>query len=359
MARSGKAGLACLVVVSIGCQADAPRDPDIIWVPSAPSCAQCEIVLDTTVILSGPSEAFVEWPSSAWLDSQGRIFLAQPNKRIPPAVFAPDGRFLTFLGREGEGPGEFRYAAHITTDAHDSIFIADRNPRRLTILGPDLTFVRSFPLPARVQSLAVLSDGRLASNSGSASDDRRSLHRFTREGSRDGSFGPPARGGFDYQFRIAPAKAGGFWAIRLWGRYLLGHVPSDSSSTWYESQPAWFLGFPDDPTLEQLPAHTWVRGIWESEDGLVWIASQAPSLVRAPTLDTIRPEGVAVTVARDVHEAFDTIIEVVDPRVPHVVASRRFDEVFSLSVGKAQMLHVRETDRGLQFLLVRVGLKRN
>lgn len=65
-------------------------------------------------------------------DSRRRIYVAD---RIGSTVrvYAPDGRFLTQLGREGDGPGEYRWPLDIRFRG-DTAYVRDIN--RITVLVP-------------------------------------------------------------------------------------------------------------------------------------------------------------------------------------------------------------------------------
>jgi hypothetical protein len=65
-------------------------------------------------------------------DSRRRIYVAD---RIGSSVrvYTPDGRFLTWLGREGDGPGEYRWPLDIRFRG-DTAYVRDIN--RITVLVP-------------------------------------------------------------------------------------------------------------------------------------------------------------------------------------------------------------------------------
>ena len=52
-------------------------------------------------------------------------------------VLEPDGTLLDTLGREGQGPGEFRGFHSLQVARGDSVFVLDRQQSRLTVYGPD------------------------------------------------------------------------------------------------------------------------------------------------------------------------------------------------------------------------------
>ena len=347
------------LVSSLACGSAPEKSPQISQIPNTPECGACTINTRELLVLSGPPSALVEWPQSATIDGQGRVILAQPNKKAPPAVFGSDGQFIGFIGREGAGPGEFRHAAHITVDLFDTLWIADWNPPRLSVVSPDLKVVRSFPIPGGVQSEVVPAPGKVAL-AAITFDGRRALAPikvFDFIGNPIGTYGPnptePSH--WDTQYRLAPDGSGGFWAVRLWGRHLILHVDSVGNERLFERTPTWFRGMaPGAPTSSDASA---ARAIWQ-DDGLLWIVFQVHAPAANAVMDTVRPEGVPVAVARDPDSVYDTWVEVLDPRRLALVASQRFDEVFAVSPGPGRLVRVQETDTGLRVSIVALQLHR-
>ena len=60
--------------------------------------------------------------TSVAADQQGRIYVAD---RISPSVrvFGSDGQFMAWIGREGEGPGEFTWPVDILAAANGRLFV--------------------------------------------------------------------------------------------------------------------------------------------------------------------------------------------------------------------------------------------
>lgn len=60
--------------------------------------------------------------TSVAADQQGRIYVAD---RLSPSVraFGPDGEFMAWIGREGEGPGEFTWPVDILPAADGTLFV--------------------------------------------------------------------------------------------------------------------------------------------------------------------------------------------------------------------------------------------
>ncbi|MDX1591285.1 MAG: 6-bladed beta-propeller, partial [Balneolaceae bacterium] len=64
----------------------------------------------------GDSEnVLIGWIRSIAVDDQGRVFIADSEQEMIQ-VFGPDGGYLQSVGREGDGPGEFRGITQIRTD---------------------------------------------------------------------------------------------------------------------------------------------------------------------------------------------------------------------------------------------------
>ena len=83
--------------------------------------------------VEGPAEYTFGDITSVTADAAGRIYVAD---RIGSSirVFDTEGRFLTWLGREGEGPGEYQWPNDLTFDPLGRLWIRDAN--RITVLAP-------------------------------------------------------------------------------------------------------------------------------------------------------------------------------------------------------------------------------
>ncbi len=102
-------------------------------------------VLDLALTGSGPDHEFYRVADALTL-SDGRIVIANSGS-YQVRVYAPDGSSLGSIGREGEGPGEFQRFFNIDAFAGDSLLV-HTYPGRMTVLDPELEFVRTFDLGA-------------------------------------------------------------------------------------------------------------------------------------------------------------------------------------------------------------------
>ncbi|MGV3709113.1 MAG: hypothetical protein ACO1Q7_09750 [Gemmatimonas sp.] len=110
-------------------------------------------------------------------------FLAADEHQI--AMFDLSGRLISKMGRKGEGPGEFDRIQSVCRTAADSIVVNDVGLHRVSILSPELEYVRSFrTLP---YSLPIhggcLTDGTLVTTRW-LSARQRGVRRFDRLGTK-------------------------------------------------------------------------------------------------------------------------------------------------------------------------------
>ena len=77
-------------------------------------------------------------------------------------LFSSSGKFVFSVGRDGEGPGEFRGPISVDLYRADSLVVYDLDLQRATVLAPNGTVARVFRLPSGeiVGALFPLNDGR-------------------------------------------------------------------------------------------------------------------------------------------------------------------------------------------------------
>jgi hypothetical protein len=78
----------------------------------------------------------------ASMDEEGNIYVMDSgNYRIQ--IFDPAGKYLKTIGREGNGPGEFRNLFSMDLDGNGNLYVTDRNKRSLEQFGHEGTFIKS------------------------------------------------------------------------------------------------------------------------------------------------------------------------------------------------------------------------
>ena len=125
-----------------------------------------EIVV-TTILAFGDTTgegAIARTPTIA-RDHAGRYYAATPfgGGGALVAVYDGTGRFLTRLGRVGDGPGEFRQP-NVVAPIGDSMAIFDAGTRRINFIGRSLDWAGSSVAPSPVISAAFLPGGDFVVN---------------------------------------------------------------------------------------------------------------------------------------------------------------------------------------------------
>lgn len=104
------------------------------------------------------------------VDHEGRLYVAETtDDQI--RVYDGAGQLLRRIGREGEGPGEFRRVRFIGV-VGDTLWVSDASLRRMTLFDPEGRVLRTIPTPMvevepipgvrpGVQASRLLPDGRL------------------------------------------------------------------------------------------------------------------------------------------------------------------------------------------------------
>ena len=114
-------------------------------------------MLDLTTSGSGPAHEFFRVADATVL-SDGRIVVANSGTR-EIRTFSTAGAHLATVGREGDGPGEYRGFSNLDRLGGDTLGVISGS--RLTVLGPDLAVVDVAHLPHLARWPHLLEDGRL------------------------------------------------------------------------------------------------------------------------------------------------------------------------------------------------------
>jgi len=104
--------------------------------PTAPD--DWEIIPDLVIPDSTAGPDGLDNPTMLAVDRAGRLYVSDHVVK----VFAADGRFLTIIGRDGEGPGEYRAAFIATADRQ--LIVQDPVLARLTVYDPSGRYLRSW-----------------------------------------------------------------------------------------------------------------------------------------------------------------------------------------------------------------------
>lgn len=139
----------CLVVglLLLGACADEPHQP--IATDGATATGSLQISATPIQILApSDSDGVPLFGSIADATRLTSGIVAVVDRRIDAVTLIdPKGQLVSQVGRNGEGPGEFRSLGGIGQCAPDTLFVWDRMNDRMNILGPDGAFVNSYRPP--------------------------------------------------------------------------------------------------------------------------------------------------------------------------------------------------------------------
>jgi hypothetical protein len=318
------------------------------------TCQACEVTFEEVVTLGSMSDPASVSPDAMLFpcgvaEVPGRAYF---NGRVvggaEVAVYGVGGGFQGFLGRGGRGPGEFGRDLRILETDSSGIWVLDNGNQRVSRFTLDGEWIRSFPLASRVYSHAAIGSDRFLFHTralGAGESDPPLFRLVDDLGVQHAALGAPdpALGELD-QHVVSAAADGGFYTARIWD-YELRRWGAPDSLVWrLRREVDWFPdpefgpGFLEGLHTER-PAPPVLVHVGESSDGLVWVYSMVadedwrPGPPERPT-----PEWTA--------RVFDTMVEVIDPETPEVVAAGRFDEVFAPMCGSDRAYTVRRIEGG-------------
>jgi hypothetical protein len=289
------------------------------------------------------------------------------------AVLDRAGRTVRLVGRKGQGPGEYRSISAIDQHPDGRLYVFDR--RRLTVLDTSLAVGFITDLPAIVERGIVLSNGMaIIDGARSVGDSTFSLHLLGADGKLVRSFGET--GGKSFSVNIAAARDNTVWVARRYENAPVYEIERLDPTTGRVVQtirddPGWFRWSPPEPTADQLacnggrgdlaacgrldgaprPPHPVMPAIsrmWESPDGLLWIAS----LKADPRWKDAE--------ANDADRRFDAVLEVRDAATGGLIGSRELDARLTGFTNRGNVMMVKLNDRDEpEHTLLRLGVQRD
>ncbi len=296
----------------------------------------CQIHIERSTTLTG--EHIVE-AAQLKRDSHGRFLMwSQFN---PHTVYVLDnkGDLLASTGRNGEGPGEFRWITALTITKNDTLQVFDGDLSRVVTFEPhDFDHVKTQRLsvsPGPAGALQ-LSDGRYVVNANGATRETFGLplHLLSSEGVTVRSFGRLDR-------RILPAEQP--FLRRVLAEYE-GNILSISTyqyvvEVWNPESGTLITGFERRPKgfrprrrgeevsiEEDMPPASVVMDARVDGEGRLWALSWVPGEDWKQHVSWARDENHrALNI--DTSQALDTVIDIIDLETQQLVATRHLDVV--------------------------------
>jgi hypothetical protein len=128
-------------------------------------------------------------PYDISLDSSGNMYIVD-NANCRIQKFNSEGKYLTTMGRPGQGPGEFQSPISIDIDSKDFLYIADTPQRKIHILTPDGKEHKTIIITGyHVVKARYLDPGRIAmgGNFGWIPDEEKTLPKLVKVFDLDGN----------------------------------------------------------------------------------------------------------------------------------------------------------------------------
>ena len=219
---------ASLIAVVTACAGDSRAElarPEIDTLPSGivtvhnsgpagwPDTSGWRLVETGRLVASDSGEEAIVNPGGIAVDPAGRLYV---EDRAPPGikVFDRSGAYIRTIGREGDGPGEYRSPIMAIHDAH--LIVQDPNLARLTIYDTSGALLKSWPSACcHYRSIAVDGEGRImvAAPSETRPEFSAAFLRFTVDGQAIDTVWVP-KGGEQ-----------GFWEVEIRGGRMRMGIP--------------------------------------------------------------------------------------------------------------------------------------
>jgi hypothetical protein len=284
----------------------------------------------------GPGAMRAE-PTSVVRDSRGWYYVVAPDVDSGAVrIYDERGEYFGRLGDETGAKDQYRTASLLHVSAGDTLHVFDPPNARVTVVSPAQRVVRTWEgLPA-TEDVALRSDGMYVINDRSPSNSDGAFRLFSNLGEAMSSFGSLDVDRSPGQETMRSARAlglgtdGRLWSAHRHFRIVIERWSSDGTREQEQAHQApWFP--PHDSLWEptfNLPPPASVTGVWEGDDGLLWIVGQAPDPQWTEGFGEPEwLEGQFVFPVEDRERLFDGVIDIVDPQNGESVTWQRLKNV--------------------------------
>lgn len=294
------------------------------------SCRTCRIEIGARTPLHAPAQALLNSPPNAAVsDAGGQIWLV-PDEG-PPVIFAAGGAFVSVVGRQGSGPGEFSVPIGLLR-VGDSVVVFDAGTSRASVLDKGIRLTRSVNLTATVSpGVAIRWPENVVFTGFQPTPESAGwpLHAVTLAG-RDQrlrfSFGPD-EGQVAYGREVllsllfANSRGEHYWSADRYQYRLIRWNSSHERRGTIVRQSKWF------PTSDRTgmgnattPPPPAISAIHEDASGLIWVFARVASPTWSQAWTNVQRDGREILYRSiAVEKLFRTVIEVIDPARGRVV----------------------------------------
>lgn len=322
------------------------------------ACSACRIEIEQRHSLGIPSDTHLEIPSLSVLRTARGDFIVT-GYRDPPFMgrYGTDGRLLQRFGGRGQGPGEFLDPSVTISGLGDSIWVNDRQQRRLTLLDGQLRWVRDVQLlTLDIRSGALrsgLGDILLVGRQATSDGIGHPMHVLHGKAPSIRSFGGANQ-------RVSPSNPYDelrHFALLSDGSVWVAHVNRYRLERWsargvllqsIELDAEWFRPWSENALpIHDIPKPA-IAGVNVDEAGNLWVFTLVSAEGFRPRPRPTAPgrEGGRIDFM-DALKSYDTIVHVIQPGGAGVLASRRLPGALFVFPGRpATIARVEENARG-------------
>jgi hypothetical protein len=311
-------------------------------------CRSCVLRIEKGPRLIDPTGGMGSWMNLAAIDrdSRGRYFVAVGGSHTNVLVFDSEGKLIKRIGRDGEGPGEFRLLESLLVGPGDTVHAFDYKLQRRSEISPTtLEVVRQAPIARVFFQNVMIPNGNFVGSSDGTDLTGRPFEELDRKGNRVRAFGGDGKPAPSYAqswlgYQIFTDHRGGFFAVQR-RNYAFEHWDAAGNllGRWERNAP-WFPR--SEPVRIRKPwpqyASPWIFGAWVNAEGLLFIGSHVRQEGWEKAVVQGSCEGgVPCPTVEDYDKYYDSIIEVFDPTTSRLLASIRTDKAFTLNTRNGEM----------------------
>lgn len=136
-------GIVSLLIFLAGCSTENKdlnlpnhiKDVDNLTIYSDSEKGESGIDFKKDKVVGDSDTVFIEKVGNISVDEKNRIYIADAP-RYTIHLYSSEGDYLSSVGREGDGPGEFREVSHIQV-SENQLFVFDRNQQKVVRFSPD------------------------------------------------------------------------------------------------------------------------------------------------------------------------------------------------------------------------------